>query len=68
MQIYNRNENSIQLTNDRFSYESACKDSVIKIHYRCSTQNRLDMERGLAFLNWQIVVDGPSIAVTFLGK
>lgn len=41
---------------------------VIKIQYRCSTQNRLDMERGLAFLNWQIVVDGPSIAVTFLGK
>lgn len=56
------------MTNGRFNYELACKVSEIKIQYQCSTQNGLDMERDLAFLNRQMVADGSPIAVTVQGK
>lgn len=60
MLIYNRNDNSNQLTNDGFKYELAYRDSVsvLNIQYQCSTQNGLDMERDWAFLNRQTVADG----------
>lgn len=58
MLIYNRNDNSNPLTNDRFKYELPCRDSMRKICYHCSTQSGLDLERDLTFLNWQIVADG----------
>lgn len=57
MLIYSRNDNSNQLTKDRFKYELA---------YELSDKNSLSMfnlewtglKRELTFLNWQFVAGG----------